>query len=162
MSSTSSTSTRSSSKPSRHSLKRSASPNITLAVERSAEKRRRQREQRKAKSLKLHDDIEQENDDEEKTSVKSKKPKERQASNSSVEYVQVISNDQSSISSLNNIENLKSQSPSNDDDVIICHSSSPDKKNHTKTSVNGVHKINNNHQVSDSSNIKIRLIVCLF
>jgi len=158
MSSTSSTSTRSSSKNSRHqsitSLKRSISPTITLAVERSSEKRRRQREQRKAKtisssSIKIHDDIEQENDDDEIISIKSKKPKHRQASNSSVEYVQVITNDQTSISSLNNIENLKSKSLSNDDDIILCHS--PVKK----TSVNGVHKINN-HQVL-IQDIRIRI-----
>ncbi len=158
MSSTSSTSTRSSSKNSRHqsitSLKRSISPTITLAVERSSEKRRQQREQRKAKtisssSIKIHDDIEQENDDDEIISIKSKKPKHRQASNSSVEYVQVITNDQLSISSLNNIENLKSKSPSNDDDIILCHS--PVKK----TSVNGVHKINN-HQVL-CQDIRIRI-----
>jgi len=138
MSSNSSTSTRSSSKNSRHkiirSLKRSISPTITLAVERSSEKRRQQREQRKAKALssttiKISDDIEQENDDDDIISIKSKKPKQRQASNSSVEYVQIINNDQS----LNNIENY-------DEDIIVCHSSPK------KTPVNGIHKINN-HQV---------------
>jgi hypothetical protein len=139
MSSNSSTSTRSSSKNSRHqtitSLKRSISPTITLAVERSSEKRRQQREQRKAKALiKIPDDIEQENDDDDDIiSIKPKKSKQRQASNSSVEYVQIINNDQQSISSLNNIENY-------DEDIIVCHSSPK------KTSVNGIHKINN-HQV---------------
>lgn len=136
MSSTSSTSTRSSSKtsrqPSRIRLKRSASPNITLAVERSSEKRRRQREQRKAKSS---NDIEQENDDDDV--IITNKPRQRQASNSSVEYIQEINHDQPSISSLNNIENLKLKSPSNDSDITICHSTPP---------INGIHKIKT-HQV---------------
>ena len=143
MSSTSSTSTRSSLKNSRKPrLKRSASPNIILAVERSSEKRRRQREQRKAKSssstnTKLSNDIEQENDDDDIISIRSNKPKQRQASNSSIEYIQEINHDQSSISSLNNIENLKLKSPSNDQDIILCHST---------PSINGMHKIKT-HQV---------------
>jgi len=155
MSSNSSTSTRSSSKNSRQqtitSLKRSLSPIITLAVERSSEKRRRQREQRKAKAVsssssstmtKIHDDIEQENDDDDTISIKSKKPKQRQPSSSSVEYVQIINNDQQSISSLNNIENY-------DEEIIVCHPAPSVKKvisSHSKTSVNGLHKING-HQV---------------
>lgn len=112
MSSNSSTSTRSSRQQTITSLKRSISPTITLAVERSSEKRRRQREQRKTKSV--SDDIEQENDDDDNDN-KSKKPKQRQGSNSSVEYVQIINNNQQSISSLNNIENYN-------EDIILCHS----------------------------------------
>jgi hypothetical protein len=176
MSSNSSTSTRTSSKTSRQqtvtSLKRSISPTMTLAVERSSEKRRRQREQRKRKAasssssgiiIKINDDIEQENgdDDDDIVSIKSEKSKQqrrnkqRQASNSSVEYVQIINNDKQSVPSLNNIENLKVKSNIDDKEIIICHSppsvkkviSSSD-KNHAKTSVNddGIHKVNG-HQV---------------
>jgi hypothetical protein len=174
MSSNSSTSTRTLSKTSRQqtvtSLKRSLSPTMTLAVERSSEKRRRQREQRKEKaaslssgiSIKIDDDIEQENgDDDDIISIKSEKPKQqrrnkqRQASNSSVEYVQIINNDKQSVPSLNNIENLKVKSNIDDKEIIICHSppsvkkviSSSD-KSHAKTSVNddGIHKVNG-HQV---------------
>jgi len=130
MSSTSSTSTRSSSKISRQSSKRSLSPTIPLAVERSSEKRRRRREQRQTKPI--SDDIEQENGDDEIQLIKMKKPKQRQASNSSIEYVQIIHNDQQSISSLNNIENFKLKSPmKSDDEIIICHTSSPKKKTET-------------------------------
>ncbi|CAF3906144.1 unnamed protein product [Adineta steineri] len=180
MSSNSVTSTRTSSKTSRHqtitSLKRSLSPEITLAVERSSEKRRRQREQRKAKAvlssssssdivLKIDDDdIEQENDDDDDTndtiSIKCKKPKKtRQASNSSVEYVQILNNDQQSIASLNNIENIKLKS--NDKDIILCQSpptvkkiiSSSD-KNLSKTSVN------NQHVPDYDEHIRVRCKIC--
>jgi hypothetical protein len=137
-------------------LKRSVSPTITLAVERSSEKRRRQREKRKAKRssssssstvvIKIDDDIEQENDEDEVNiiSIEGQQPKQkrrnrqRQASNSSVEYVQVLNNDQQSI--------LKSKI--NDEEILICNSPSPVKKinpssnkNHSKTSINNVHKI---------------------
>lgn len=135
MSSTSSTSTRSSSKISRQSstisFKRSLSPSLSLAVGRSSEKRRRQREQRQ---VKISDEIEQENDDDDIQLIKMKKPKQRQASNSSIEYVQIINNEQSSVSSLNNIENFKLKSPAkSDDDVIICHTSSPKNKSTKET-----------------------------
>jgi len=109
-------------KNSRQHLKRCVSPTITLAVERSSEKRRQQRKRRKGK---IHDDIEQENDDDKIISIKSKNPRQRQSSNSSVEYVQTINNDQQSISS---IENIKSKSPSDDEDIIVCHSSSSVKR----------------------------------
>ena len=153
MSSTSSTSTRSSPKnsrlPSTSRLKRSISPTIALAVERSSEKRRRQREQRKTKAsssssistTKFSHDITRENNDlDDMTSMKSKKIKQRQTSNSSVEYIQVINDDQS------NIENIKLKSPSNDQDIIICHSSTPIKR---PTSINGLHKTHP-HQVISS------------
>ncbi len=92
------------------------------------------------------DSIEQENDDDEVIALQPKKPKQRQASSGSVEYVQVINNDQSSISSLNNIENLKLKSPSKDEEIIFCDSSPSIKKNQVKPSINGTHRTNG-HQV---------------
>ena len=167
MSSNSSISTRTSSKYSEQqqpkaSFKCSVSPIITLAVERSAEKRRRQREQRKARTIssssvyiKINDDTEQENDNDDRgdnSTVTTKsnqskqqlRNKQRKESNNSVEYVQTLNHNQPSVSSLNNIENLKVKSKINDKETIICHSTSSVKeafsspnKNHWKTSVNG-------------------------
>ncbi|CAF4169535.1 unnamed protein product [Rotaria sp. Silwood2] len=199
MSSNSSTSTRTSSKTSRQSattsLKRSISPTITLAVERSAEKRRRQREQRKTKTsstsgaiIKTTDDIEQENDnddddddddDNNNNIIVSKKDeqlkqqrrnKQRQASNSSVEYIQILNHDQQSLPSLNNIENLKMKSKIDDEEIIICHSppSSVRKtmpslnKNHLEKSVNDndIYKTNG-HQTPDyDENVRVRCKIC--
>ncbi|CAF1013208.1 unnamed protein product [Rotaria sordida] len=195
MSSNSSTSTRTSSKISRQqqsttSLKRSISPTITLAVERSAEKRRRQREQRKARVspsssvviIKTNDDIEQENDDDDEDdnnnnvvsrkseqSKQQRRSRQRQASNSSVEYVQILNHDQQSISSLNNIENLKVKSKTDDEEIIICHSPPSIKqiipssnKNQSEKSVNdnGIYKTNG-HQTPDyDENVRVRCKVC--
>jgi hypothetical protein len=120
------------------SSKRHRSPSISLAVERSSQKRRRQREQRQksaasvSSSIKIDDDIEQENDDDDITANKHDKPKQRQASSGSIEYVQTLNDDPYAPSSLNNIENLNSQSKHDDDDddednddVILCQSPIP-------------------------------------
>lgn len=119
----------------RSSTKRSRSPSVTLAVERSAEKRRRQREQRKNVVTKLDDDVEQENDDDEIVFNKFDKPKQRQASTGSIEYVQILNNDGQSTPSLNNIENFKSNSNSNDQEILICRSPPSSRKHQSKISV---------------------------
>ncbi|CAF1932498.1 unnamed protein product [Rotaria magnacalcarata] len=198
MSSNSSVSTRTSSKNSRQqsitALKRSISPTITLAVERSAEKRRRQRELRRAKhSLSptaittTMDDMEQENDDDDDDdddddpngnnltsmqnyqSKQKNRHKQRQASNSSVEYVQILNHDQQSIPSLNNIENLNEKSKINDEEIIICHSPPQMKRTipssnrkHSEKSVNGnVTYKSNGHQSSDyDENVRVRCKIC--
>ncbi|CAM4907691.1 unnamed protein product [Rotaria socialis] len=192
MSSNSSVSTRTSSKNSRQqsttALKRSISPTITLAVERSAEKRRRQRELRRAKhSLSptaittTMDDMEQENDDDDDASDDNLTPmqnyqskqknrhKQRQASSSSVEYVQILNHDQQSIPSLNNIENLNEKSKINDEEIIICHSPPQMKRTipssnrkHSEKSVNGnVTYKSNGHQPSDyDENVRVRCKIC--
>lgn len=144
--------------------KRSLSPSITISVEKSSPKRRRAREQKpkiisssSSAVIRIDDgDIEQENGedddiDDDILPIKFEQPKQqrpskqRQASSGSIEYVQTLNNDQQ----LNNIENLKSKSKINDEEIIICRSppsvkkviSSPN-KNHSKTSVNGSRKTN--------------------
>jgi hypothetical protein len=166
LSSNSSTSTRASSKMTNIirqttvSSKRSISPTMTLAVERSSQKRRRQREQLKELTvssvtmIKIDDDIEQENnDDDDVVPIRFEQSKQRRLSSDSIEYVQILNNDQQSISSLNNIENLKSKSKVDEKDIIICRSPPSIKKvipspnkNQSKTTVNSIHKVNN-HQV---------------
>jgi hypothetical protein len=153
---------------SQRTSKRSLSPSIAISLEKSSQKRRRPREQKpkitsssssSAAVIRIDDDdendIEQENDDEDDDDdivpIKFEQPKEqrqskqRQASSGSIEYVQTLNNDQQ----LNNIENLKSKSKINDEEIIICRSppsvkkviNSPN-KNHTKASVNGARKSN--------------------
>jgi len=123
---------------SQRTSKRSLSPSIAIPLEKSSQKRRRAREQQQktpsSSSTAIiridDDDIEQENDDEEeeedddddvvpiKFEAPKRQPKQRQASSGSIEYVQTLSNDQQ----LNNIENLKSKSKINDEEIIICRS----------------------------------------
>lgn len=104
------------------SSKRSRSPVISLAVERAAEKRRRQREQRKVHrdssplsvELNTNDnnfDVEQENGDDDILINRSHKPKQRHDSTGSVEYIQTLNNESQNNASLNNIENVKKDSP---------------------------------------------------
>lgn len=171
MSSNSSTSTRSSMTKSsssstnllsqRLSSKRSLSPSITISLEeKSSPKRRRTREQKQKNHSSTiiridNDDIEQENgedDDNNNNSIdddilpiKFEQPKQRQASSGSIEYVQTLNNDQQ----LNNIENFKSKSKVNDEEIIICRSppsvkkvNATPNKNHTRASVNGARKTN--------------------
>ena len=159
MSSNSSTSTRSSLTKSstnlalQRSSKRSLSPPLII----SPEKRRRPREQRSkssAKSTRIDNDneidIEQENDDEDDdvdddiVPIKFEEPtsqrqsKQRQASSGSIEYVHTLNNDQQ----LNNIENLKTKSKIDDEEIIICRSPPAVKKvlPSSKTTVNGSRK----------------------
>jgi len=154
---------------SQRTSKRSLSPSIAISLEKSSQKRRRPREQKpkitsssssSTAVIRIDDDdendIEQENDDEDDDDddivpIKLEQPKEqrqskqRQASSGSIEYVQTLNNDQQ----LNNIENFKSKSKINDEEIIICRSppsvkkviSSPT-KNHTKASINGARKSN--------------------
>jgi len=124
---------------SQRTSKRSLSPSIAIPLEKSSQKRRRAREQQQQKTpsssstaiIRIDDDdIEQENDDEDddndddddvvpiKFEAPKRQPKQRQASSGSIEYVQTLSNDQQ----LNNIENLKSKSKINDEEIIICRS----------------------------------------
>ena len=151
---------------SQRTTKRSLSPSIVISLERTSQKRRRPREQRQnmtspssAAIIRIDDDdendIEQENDDDDDDDndvvpIKLEQPKQqlqnkkRQASSGSIEYVQTLNNDQQLTSSLNNIENIKSKSKINDEEIIICRSPpsvrkvipSPN-KNQPKTSVNG-------------------------
>jgi hypothetical protein len=158
---------------SQRTSKRCLSPSIAISLEKSSQKRRRPREQTPkiassspATIIRIDDDgdendIEQENDDDDDDDnddndddivpIKFEQPKQarqtkqRQASSGSIEYVQTLNNDQQ----LNNIENFKSKSKINDEEIIICRSppsvkkviSSPN-KNHSKTSVNGTRKSN--------------------
>jgi hypothetical protein len=151
MSSNSSTSTRSSitkssssstNLTSQRTSKRRLSPSIVISLDKSSQKRRRPREQKQkmtssssATIIRIDDDddendIEQENgddDDDVVVPIKFEEPKQQ----------------------LNNIENLKSKSKINDEEIIICRSPpsvrkilpSPN-KNHSKTSVNGTRKSN--------------------
>jgi hypothetical protein len=168
MSSNSSTSTRSSTTnltqpttiSSQRTSKRSLSPSIVISLDKSSQKRRRPRDQKQkltpspsATIIRIDDDdendIEQENDDEDDIDddivpIKFEQPKQRQASSGSIEYVHTLNNDQQSTSSLNNIENIKSKSKINDEEIIICRSPPSVKKvipspnkNHSKASVNG-------------------------
>jgi hypothetical protein len=151
--------------PSQRTSKRSLSPSIVISLERSSQKRRRPREQKPkltasstATIIRIDDnenDIEQENGDDDDDDdhgdddivpIKFEQPKkQRQASSGSIEYVQTLSNDQQLTSSLNNIENIKSKSKINDEEIIICRSPpsvrkvtpSSQNKNHSKTSTNG-------------------------
>ena len=143
-----------SSKNARHSVacKRSVSPTITLAVERSSEKRRRQRGEKKTKtplsfSSKAHSTEHESDDDGNDDDVIPSKldthKRQREASDSSVEYVQVINNGPQTVSSLNNIENLKLKSEGDNKDIIICDSSSTVRKLPSSPSKN----LSNGHQV---------------
>lgn len=162
MSSNSSTSTRSSmtkssssttNLPPQRTSKRSLSPTIVT----SPEKRRRVREQQRpnpsSSSTNIiridDDDIEQENDeddddnDDDIVPIKYDSTKQRQASSGSIEYVQTLNNDQQ----LNNIENIKSKSKINDEEIIICRSPPSVKKvlpspNKTHSKSNGARKSN--------------------
>lgn len=146
---------------SQRTSKRSLSPSIIT----SSEKRRRAREQKRtnpsssANIIRIDDaddDIEQENDDEDDNDdddvvpIKYESTKQRQASSGSIEYVQTLSNDQQ----LNNIENIKSKSKVNDEEIIICRSPPSVKKvlpssNKTHSKSNGARK-SNVQQVSRS------------
>ena len=145
--------------PSQRTSKRSLSPIIVT----SSEKRRRAREQKRqdpsSSSTNIiiriddgdDDDIEQENDDDEDdhddddvVPIKYDSSKQRQASSGSIEYVQMLNNDQQ----LNNIENIKSKSKINDEEIIICRSPPSVKKvlpsspNKTPSKSNGARKSN--------------------
>lgn len=145
--------------PSQRTSKRSRSPSIIT----SAEKRRRAREQKRtnpssssANVIRIddEDDIEQENDDDDDNNddaaddddvvpIKYESTKQRQASSGSIEYVQTLNNDQQ----LNNIENIKSKSKVNDEEIIICRSPPSVKKvlpssNKTPSKSNGARKSN--------------------
>jgi hypothetical protein len=158
--------------------KRSLSPPIAISLERPSQKRRRAREQSKKKTssasatiIKIDDDendIEQENDDDDddddnddtdlvpikvEKSKQRRQSKQRQASSGSIEYVQILDNEQQLTSSLNNIENIKSKSKINDEEIIICRSPPSVKKvipspnkNHSKASVNGTSSRKSNIQ----------------
>jgi hypothetical protein len=153
---------------SQRTSKRSLSPSIAIPLEKSSQKRRRAREQQpKSPSSSSttviridddeDDDIEQENDDEDddngddddvvpiklESPKQQRQPKQRQASSGSIEYVQTLNNDQQ----LNNIENLKSKSKINDEEIIICRSPPSVKKvisspNKTHSKSNGARKSN--------------------
>ncbi|UJR23460.1 hypothetical protein I4U23_026462 [Adineta vaga] len=168
----SSTSTRISLKNSRQSTsKRSLSPAMTLAVERSSEKRRQQREQRKTKAsvsssnitLKKSRSIEQENDDDDDEdniiipSKSDKQKRQREASNSSVEYVQVLNNEQQTIPSLNNIENFKLKTKSDEKDIILCDSPTTKKKVISSPNKN----LSNGHQTPEyDEHVRVRCKIC--
>jgi hypothetical protein len=158
---------------SQRTSKRSLSPSITISLEKPSQKRRRAREQKQtipsissATVIRIDDDdendIEQENDDDDddddhgddddddvvpikfEQPNKQRQPKQRQASSGSIEYVHTLNNDQQLTSSLNNIENIKSKSKINDEEIIICRSPPSVRKvipstnkNNSKTSVNG-------------------------
>jgi hypothetical protein len=157
---------------SQRTSKRSLSPSIVISLDRSSQKRRRPRAQTQKVTLSSspptiriddnENDIEQENDDDDddddhgddddddvvpikfEQPNKQRQPKQRQASSGSIEYVHTLNNDQQLTSSLNNIENLKSKSKINDEEIIICRSPPSVRKvipstnkNHSKTSVNG-------------------------
>ncbi|CAF1647374.1 unnamed protein product, partial [Adineta ricciae] len=156
-----------SSKNARHSVacKRSVSPTITLAVERSTEKRRRQREDRKTKtplsfSSKAHSTEQESDDDDDDIIIPSKfdtHKRQREASDSSVEYVQVINNEPQTVSSLNNIENLKLKTKGDDKDIIICDSSSTVRKLPSSPSKN----LSNSHQTADyDEHVRVRCKIC--
>ncbi len=150
---------------SQRTSKRSLSPSIAIPLEKSSQKRRRAREQQQqqpkspsSSSMTViridDDDIEQENDDEDdddddvvpikfESPKQQRQPKQRQASSGSIEYVQTLNNDQQ----LNNIENLKSKSKINDEEIIICRSPPSVKKvisspNKTHSKPNGARKSN--------------------
>lgn len=147
--------------------KRSLSPSIVISTEKPLQKRHQTRQQRQNMILSLsttmiktadnHENgIEQENDDdndddddvipvEVEPTKQSRQNKQRRASESSIEYVQKLNTDQQSTSSsLNNIENIKSTTKVDDEEIIICRSppstrkaiSSPH-KNHKRASMNG-------------------------
>ena len=152
---------------SQRTSKRSLSPTIAISPEKSSRKRRRTRDQKvkissstpatviRIDDADADDDIEQENgdeddnDDDDVVPIKLESPKlqrpskQRQASTGSIEYVQTLNNDQQ----LNNIENFKSKSKINDEEIIICRSppsvkkviSSPTK---TQSKSNGARKSN--------------------
>jgi len=89
--------------------------------------------------------------------------KQRTASSGSVEYVQTLNNDQQ----LNNIENLKSKSNINDEEIIICRSPPPTKKvtsspnkNHSKTSINGSRKSNIQQSPNNDEHVRVRCKIC--
>ena len=168
ISSNSSTSTRS--LTSQRSSKRSLSPSIPNPPEKIVRRRRRTRDQHSkiassSAVIRIGDelDIEQENGDDDEDngedhdvngdilpikleqSKSQRSSKQRQASSGSIEYVQTLSNDQQ----LNNIENFKSKSTGNDEEIIICRSPPSTKKvlpttnkTHSKTPVNGAKKSN--------------------
>ena len=163
--------------PSPRSSKRSRSPIITLAVERASQKRRRRREQSKIDRspirIKPDDDIEQENDDDDNLIIcRSDKPKQRQASSGSVEYIHTLNNDNDAAPSLNNIENLKSNAKLNNGETLIPDSPpSPKKLNGSSTKkttskTDAAANKNNQYQVSsfERFNIKRRRVhlLCFF
>jgi hypothetical protein len=149
LSSTSLTAT--SSMSSQRASKRSLSPAVVVSIEKFPLKRRRGRG-RKAKEASSstsstivinndddddddENDVEQENDDDDdiipikvEQSNSTHQAKQRQVSSGSIEYVQTLDNDQLATSSLNNIENIKSQSSDNDEEIVICRSPPSTKK----------------------------------
>ncbi|CAF0729002.1 unnamed protein product [Rotaria sp. Silwood1] len=135
--------------------------------------------------------IEQENDDEDKDKndnnnddddddddvvpIEIEQPKQqrqikrRHTSGSSIEYVQTLNNDQQLTSSLNNIENLKSKSKINDEEIIICRSPpsvrkviSSSNKNSSKTSINGngTRKSNIQQSPTNDEHVRVRCKIC--
>ncbi|CAF0785522.1 unnamed protein product [Adineta steineri] len=183
---------------SQRTLKRSLSPKTVKSFERSSRKRRRSREQKEKLTssastavIRIDDDdendIEQENDDDEdnedgivnddpdvipikfEVPNKQRQSKKRQASSGSIEYVQTLNNDQQSTLSLNNIENIKSKTKINDEEIIICRSPpsvrrviSSSNKNHSKTTVsrNGTKKSNVQQSPPDDEHVRVRCKIC--
>lgn len=167
--------------------KRHLSPFVVISPGKCSKKRRRAREQQlassksKAKIIRIDDDDDNENDLEQENgededddsnddvvpitfdkSSKRRSRKHRQASSGSVEYVQILDDDQQSTASLNNIENLKSKGKINDEEIIICRSPPTARKviptsnaTHSKTPVNG-------HGAKKSNRQQVNLIRVYF
>ena len=167
--------------------KRRLSPPVVISLDKSSQKRRRSREQQllssksEAKVIRIDGDDDNENDLEQEngedkgndsnddvipiTFEKSSKQgsnKHRQASSGSVEYVQMLDDDQQSTASLNNIENIKSKGKVNDEEIIICRSPPtarkmipPSNAAHSKTTVNG-------HSTKKSNRQQVNLIRARF
>ena len=95
-------------------------------------------------------DSEQENGDDDVIPIeidekhRSRTTNQRKDSNESVEYVENVDDDLQTSLSLNNIENLKSKSKINHEDIVVCRSPpvvrkmvASSKKNQSKASING-------------------------
>ncbi|CAF2317025.1 unnamed protein product [Rotaria sp. Silwood2] len=184
---------------SQRASKRSLSPSITISLEKPSQKRHQTRKQRQniassssAIVIRIDDNennMEQENDDDDNDDnndnddddvvpIEFEQPKQqrqikqRHTSGSSIEYVQTLNNDQQSTSSsLNNIENIKSKSKSkiNDEEIIICRSPpsvrrviSSSNKNSSKTSINGngTRKSNIQQSPTDDQHVRVRCKIC--
>ncbi|CAF1277689.1 unnamed protein product, partial [Rotaria sordida] len=85
-------------------------------------------------------------------------------------YVQTLNNDQQlTSSSLNNIENIKSKSKIDDEEIIICRSPpsvrkviSSSNKNSSKTSINGnsTRKSNIQQSPTNDEHVRVRCKIC--
>ncbi|CAF0861137.1 unnamed protein product [Rotaria sordida] len=175
---------------SQRTSKRNLSPSVTISLEKRHQTRKQKQIIASSSTsstaiIRIDDgenNIEQENDDndddddDDVVPIEIEQPKQarqikqRHTSGSSIEYVQTLNNDQQlTSSSLNNIENIKSKSKIDDEEIIICRSPpsvrkviSSSNKNSSKTSINGnsTRKSNIQQSPTNDEHVRVRCKIC--